>query len=473
VQAYERPEVTISGALHTFVAHPVTWSASVTPAARPVLHEWTIQRGSRDDPAPLVQAGASVVLPADVTGHWYATLRSRFTDAPNVPDAWSTVVRTLKVSPPSLSRPQINGEASVEIGRPYTYSVQVFPLRAGQGLADLILEGEWVLPDGRLTTGATLTYIPTGAEEQILRYRAWIRDRRAETETTTALRLRPWAYVFPNAQFYKNVRREYDPAVVTYTLRLTGARTGAEVPGVQWTFPPAATVEQHQDASVTLTLTTPGAYRVGARVFDTRGNEVRLEDTLSVPDPDPLVASAAIQIADSWARAPANVTLRWHVDGLLAKERVAGVRLTVNGKVVSEAVKSSYLLLLEQAGRYDLRFDLETSYGRTVSHSDQFDLITGTPPACTLSAEGDALTALQLRATCTAPMGKVASFHWLATYADAPASPKDLGQKTAHTVRFTPAELARGVVSVTLTAVNDKGQASTTARWTPPAGTGG
>ena len=467
VQAYERPAVTISGALQTFVDHPVSWSATVTPAERAVVHEWTVQRGARDDPDPLTATGASVSLPADRTGTWYATLRSRFADAPDVPDAWSTSVRSLKVSPPSLSRPKIIGEASVEIGRPYTYSVQVYALAAGQGPADLTVDGEWVLPDGSLATGTTLAYIPTAAEAQVLRYRAWVSGYRAETETTTTLQLRPWAYVFPSAQFHKNVRREFDPAVVTYTLRLTGARTGTESPGVHWTFPPEATVEQHSDTRVTLTLTMPGSYPVAARVFDTRGHEVRLEDTFTVPEPDPLVASAAIQIADSWARAPASVTLRWYADGLLAKERVAGVRLTLNGELISEAVKSYYTVLIEQAGSYDLRFDLETSYGRTVSHSDRFELITGTPPACALTAEGDAVTVLQLRATCTTPMGKLASYHWLATYADAPASPKDLGQKSAHTVRFTAEELARGLVDVSLTAVNDKGQASNTARWTP------
>lgn len=467
VQAYQRPTVLITGALRALIDHPVTWTAAVIPAERPVVHEWTVRRETRADPAPLTQTTAAVTLPANQDGNWYVTLRSRFADAPDVPGAWSTVMRMLKVSPPALSRPKIIGEAQVEIGRPYTYTAQVYALGGGQGSENLTVASEWLLPDGSVTTGTSVAYIPTSAEEQVLRYRAWVVGYREATETTTALRLQPWAYTFPSAQFYKTVHREFDPAVVTYTLRQTGARTGAEVPGVQWTFPPGATVERQSDTRVTLKLPTAGTYTLAARVFDTRGNEVRLEDTLNIPEPDPLVASAAIQIGDIWARAPANVTLRWYADGLLSKERVTGVRLTVNGDVVSESVKSDYTFRVEQPGSYDLRFDLTTSYDRTVRHSDRFELITGTPPACALTPAGDGVTSLELRASCTAPMGKVVGYQWLASYADAPHTLKNLGQTSAHTVRFTAEELARRLVAVTLTAINDKGQMSNAARWTP------
>lgn len=466
VQAYARPEVTITGPLQTFVGHPVTWTAE-TPDGPPVVHQWSIARGRYREDTPQVETARQVALAADDIGNWYVTLRSRYADAPDIPDAWTTALRRLKVITPSLSRPKITGEVSVEAGKPYLYSASVAALAGGQGPADLTVSSEWVLPDGSTATGTSLTYTPTAAVEQNLRYRAWVNGYRDTTEVTTTLRLRPWAYSFPNAVFYKQVRREYDPAVVTYTIRLANGTTGGETPGVQWTLPAAATVDQHSDTSVTLSLTTPGHYPLAARVFDTRGHEVLLEDTLSVPEPDPLVASGAIQIGDSWARAPANVTLRWYVDGLLAKERVTGLRLTVNGQVVSETVKSYYTLATEQPGGYDVRFDLETTYGRTVSHSDRFELITGTPPTCAVTPEGDGTTGLQLRANCTAPMGKVLSYQWQVTYADTPATPKDMGQKSASTLRLSADDLARGILAVVLTAVNDKEQASNTARWTP------
>ena len=468
IQVYTRPEVTLDGHTFTFLDHPVTWTAVPAAGQAPLEYRWQVRRGLTDD-APLTSTAASLELPADIVGTWYVELQARHAAAPDTPRAWTAVRGTLRVQTPRMIAPRIEGERFVERGKSYTYTAKTFPLTYPHYSlpADLVTTGEWVLPDGTTRTGDTLTYTPTEAEPQTLTYRAWVQGYREATQREATLALRTWVYEFPTFQLVGKVVKHYDPVRKQYTVRQGQSVTGDEDFTFTWNFPTAAGVDQPHERYATAAFATVGQHTVTVRVSDSRGNAVVLEDVVEVAAPPPLTASSRIVVGDSWNRVPAPVTVYWYVDGLLAQEKVTAVSLALDGQLMGQGLSSSYRVDVTEPGPHTVSLSLETDYGRHATHTADVTLVPGEPPACGLQPSGDGVTQLKVKITCTAPMGRVAKYRWLITYADAPTQPENPGMSSYSALTFSAAQLARGVLAVEGVAINDKNQESAPARWQP------
>ncbi len=468
IQVYAQPEVTLEGHTFTFIDHPVTWTAMPSAGEAPLEYRWQVRRGLKDD-APLTSTAARLELPADIVGTWYVELQARYADAPDTPRAWTAVRGTLRVQTPRMIAPRIVGERFVERGKSYTYTAKTFPLTYPyySPPADLVIIGEWVLPDGTTRTGDTLTYTPTAAEPQTLTYRAWVQGYREVTQREATLPLRTWVYEFPTFKLIAKVLKHYDPVRKQYTVRQGQSVTGDEDFTFTWNFPTAAGVDQPHERYATAAFSTVGQHTVAVRVSDTRGNAVVLEDVVEVAAPPPLTASSRIVVGDSWNRVPAPVTVYWYVDGLLAQEKVTAVSLALDGQPMGQGLSSNYRVDVAEPGPHTVTLSLETDYGRHATHTAEVTLVQGEPPACGLQPSGDGETQLKVKITCTAPMGRVAKYRWLITYADAPTRPENPGMSSYSALTFSAAQLARGVLAVEGVAINDKNQESAPARWQP------
>jgi hypothetical protein len=463
VHIYDVPAFTLSGFKSTFTGTPVEWSADPESGQRPAVYRWSVRRGRYNDPEPLLLDGPTQRLNADVNGSWYITVESRFADAPDVPSAWRKVSGLLKVTPPYMSRPRIVGPSSVETGKSYTYSASAYiPIRGAD--PDLVIAGRWQLPDGSTRDGDVLDYTirPGDAE---LAYTAWVNGYRAETEQTTSIRLRPWDYQFPQFRMYKRQIREYDPAQYSYSIvQVSGATgTGMEAPSYQWDFPSGTQVDQRSNTTAIVSASTPGTYPVSVRAYDTRGNDAELADSFEVSEPRPLTASLKLLVGDAWNRAPAKLTARWYVDGLLSRESVNRMSVRLNGTPVSERVLSSYSFDVAEIGTHVVDIDLSTTYGRTASYSADVDLIEGDLPSCSIKVTTG--SSLRAQAVCSVPMGRLVGYRWDVTYADT-GETRDLGLRSS-AILFGATEIARGISRIRMIAINDKGQEAPPATWTP------
>jgi hypothetical protein len=429
---------------------------------RPVLYRWSVRRGSYKDAEPLLLDGPTQRLDADVNGSWYIAVESRFADAPDVPSAWRKVSGLLKVAAPTMSRPRIVGPYTVETDKTYRYSASAYvPIRTTTG-PSIVLEGFWTLPDGATRNGSTLDYTVRPGDQQ-LAYTAWLKGYRAETEQTTTLNLRPWEYRFPEFKMYKRLVREHDPAQYSYSIvQVTGATsTGGETPSYQWDFPPGTQVDQRSATTAIVSASTPGTYPLAVRAFDTRGNSAELADNFEVREPPPLEATLRVLVGDAWNRAPAKITARWYVAGLLSKESVNALTVRLNGTPVSERMLSAYSFDVAAIGTHVVELDVRTTYGRTARYSTSVELVKGELPVCTVSA---AITSsLRAQANCQVPMGRLVGYRWAVTYAD--GETRDLGLRSS-AILFGSAEIDRGIRSITMIAINDKGQSSAPAIWT-------
>ena len=462
VHIYDTPQVTLSGPNYTLLGAPADWTAAVAGPARPTEYAWVVRRGYADQ-APLQLTGPTITLPADALGLWQLEVKARYLDAPERQRAWGAARDTLRVDLPRLHRPILTGARYVEVGKPYTYTATLSPPWGTHRVADnLVIQGEWRLPDGTTVAGDTLTYTPTADPAQRLLYRAWIPGYEEASLATGFLDLRPWTYVFPTARLTTRVLREAQPKTVGFTLNLANGNTNGEPLTVTWTLPAAATSNPQSDTYVTVAAWEPGIYPVTVQVADSRGNLVQLAENLVVGDPPPLLLDTKVMIGDSWQRAPAPVTVRLYPQGKMPAEQFTAAEVRLNGDLVSDQLGSSYRLDIPSPGEHTIDFKLTTSYGRAVERRESVTLIEGVPPQCTLETAKSG-EQLQVVARCTATMGKLASYKWWVTYADAPTTPVAWGTTSAYKIMLTKAHLERGVLGVTLVASNDKGQLSNVA----------
>ena len=464
LHVYDVPNFTLSGYHQTFNATPVQWTAVPENSQRPAEYRWSVRRGKYNDPDPLSFEGPTQTLAADLTGSWYVTVYGRFLDAPDVPGAWRKVSALLRVGTPAMSRPRIVGPYTVESGKTYRYSASATIPLSGASMPGILIKGVWQLPDGSTREGDTLD-LTIAPEDTELRYTAWIDGYRDDTEQSTVLKLRPWEYQFPQFLMYKRLVREFDPTQYTYTIvQATGtANTGGEAPAYHWSFPPDLQVAQKSAASATISSSMPGNHPLSVRVYDTRGNQALLADTFVVDEPEPIGASLRILVGDAWNRAPATVTARWYADGLLASESVRAINVKLNGVLASDRVLSSYSFDIAQPGTNHIEVEITTSYGRTARATAQVVLVTGDLPSCTLDAV--ITSSLRAQANCIVPMGRLVGYRWDVTYSDT-GEVRDLGLRSS-AVLFSSAEINRGISRIRMIAVNDKGQQSAPAIWTP------
>ncbi|MDX2343101.1 MAG: Ig-like domain-containing protein, partial [Acidimicrobiia bacterium] len=404
IHIYDIPKFTLSGYNYTFTNYPVEWSVVPEEAGRPSIYKWTVRPGSyRAEPVEYV--GRTQTFDASIRGSWYITVHARYRDAPDVPGSWRKVSGLLKVAPPYMSRPRIVGPTYVEDSQTYEYRAQTYAVTRGNADPNIRVVGRWELPDGTTPTARTINYTVRPGDAEI-KYTAWVQGYRTDTEQTTVMKLRTWEYEFPEFRMYKRLAREYDPVQYSYSIIQTRTNMGAERPIYDWTFPSGASVDQRSATSVIVSAYDPGDYPVSARAYDTRGNEAVLDDTFAVVDPPAVTASLNPLVGDAWSRAPARITTRWYVDGLLSKERVNGITVTLNGDLLSDRVLSSYSFDVTDSGTHNIAIALQTSYGRSATFNTDVTLIDGELPLCTIQTTGNAVTSLRAQASCEIPMGR-------------------------------------------------------------------
>ena len=469
VTAYGLPMFVLSGFADTFVGHPVDWSA-VSTQVLPVHYAWTMTTGD-DDRSPATMAGADQSLPAERPGRALVTVRARFLTSPDIPEAWRVISRSFAVEPPAILPPLIQGPAQIDSGATATFTVATEHCLDPRLADRMRLDGRWILPDGTTVQGHTATYTGASGDRDVIRYEAWIDGYRAATTQAAEHPLSVRSYQWPEWTLYSNVLFPYTPARVNYEIKPRdndndNPQELQDPMTFDWTIPPGAVVERNDGRQITLRFDTPGAWTVEGRVADTKGNSVSLSETIDVVTATPLTAALDVTVADSWARAPADIISRWDPLGLLPGERIQSAVLSVNGKVVSEKNAKALRTQVPEPGKYTVTVNLKSSEGRTAIASQVVTLISGDLPACTINVIGDLTRALEAQAVCKATMGILTKFQWWITYADT-GETTDLGYRGSR-IRMSSTALARGVSRITLVGVNDKQQESPPFFWSPP-----
>jgi hypothetical protein len=210
----------------------------------------------------------------------------------------------------------------------------------------------------------------------------------------------------------------------------------------------------------------PGSYRVVATVSDTRGNRQVIEDLVTVEAPPPLLATLTTFVSDNWSRVPLQLMLRWNANRLMPSERIDDLRIYLDGELFHQGAVGTIRKTITRPGAHAFRLEILTSEGRRAEAETTFEAIQGQPPSCGLSVTGDGALTLDAQATCLVGMGRVTGYQWSVKYADSAAA-QDLGVK-GRSIRLSAGALQRGIETISVVGIDDKGNRSPQATWTRP-----
>lgn len=468
VHAYRTPKFTVVGYRETILDTPVQWRVFSEDEA-PIQYTWEIRDARTRSAEPSVHRGETLWLPAERSGTWVIGIRARFLDAPPGDAGWSFAEATLKVAPPFLRPPVIAGPSKLEAGKTYTFSVDTTAMIHARYRDKLRIRGIWRLPNGATSSAETLVYTAKSGDRE-LEYVAWVEGYEHATRTVSTKVISVREYAWPTFVLYKRILSQYQPTTVQYAIKTSSyadtAALGREPLTYTIELPDGGSMDALRRNAATARFRDPGSYRVVATVSDTRGNRQVIEDVVSVEAPPPLIATLTTFVSDNWARVPLQLMLRWHANRLMPSERVEDLRIFLDGELVHQGVVGAVRQSITAPGSHTFRLEILTSEGRRAEAETTFEAIQGHPPSCGLSIRGDGSRTLDAQATCVVGMGRVTGYQWAVKYADN-ATAQDLGGK-GRSIRLPAAALQRGIETITVVGIDDKGNRSPPATWSPP-----
>jgi ribosomal protein S16 len=462
VQGSRAPKCTVSGYRETLIDNPVQWRL-VCDESAPIEAVWEIDPSSQTE----AHTGETAWIPADRQGTRSVRVKTRFVDGPREQALWSIYEDSLAVLPPFLSPASIVGPSTLEAGKTYTFSVDTSAVIQQRYRDRLELRGIWRFPDGSALPADTVSYTAKSGDSTI-EYIAWIEGHEAATRTVATKSIRVREYTWPTFVLYKRILSQYTPTTVQYAIKTERyadtVALGREPLTYDFALPDGGRTDPLRGNVALARFSEPGLYRVVATVSDTRGNRQVIDDVVTVDPPPPLSASLASTPAQA-ARVPFDLTLRWYANGLGPSERVQDVRIDLDDALLHQGLVGHIRTRVTDPGRHTLRLSILTNEGRRAQSETTLEALAGEAPTCGLSTTGDAITKLDAQATCLAVDGRVTAYQWTVRYADSPAQ-NVLGVR-GRLVRFSSAALQRGIAAISLVGIDDKGNRSQPATWSP------
>ena len=458
VQTFARPVITVTGPNATIVGNPVTLKASVQDGVS-ANFTWLVMQ-NMNDTSGTVQSGDSLTFSPESTGNLIVRVTAQEVDAPGTNKAsTATTYYIVRVGAPTLQKALISGPRYVETGKSYTYEVTVPGLFPSTYVSNLIVKGNWVLPDGTTAAGETLDYTPK-AGENTLKYVTWI-EQYPEIIAKAELYFSSWTYKWPEWQVITRIIDNRVPAEVRLQVLTKSSRDllslGGETITYDWILPEGVELLEKQSSYAVLQFNTVGTYQPAVTISDTRGNSTTIRtDMIQILASPVLDGTLITTVGDRWNRAPSDVNVRVIVTSLPKKDSFASATYKLDGVTLVENGSSSTQIKVAAAGEHEIAATLKSKNGATADLRTQVTLVTGDNPHCTIKPVGDGVKNLSLIAQCNVSMGYVASYQWRVNGEEMPSK--------GATITFAVSDLEKGVNEVEVTATTDKGQ-SGSASW--------
>ena len=466
VHAYRTPKFSVIGYRETIIDTPVQWRV-FSESDAPIEYAWDIREARARSADPEVHRGETLWIPADRSGTRVIRVKARFLDAPRSEAAWSVAEATLKVSPPFLKPPVIAGPSKLEAGKTYAFSVDAAAMIHPRYRDKVSIRGIWRLPDGSTASAETIDYTAKSGDRE-LEYVAWVEGYEQATRIVSSKVIVVREYTWPTFVLYKRLLSQYQPTTVQYAIKTSSysdtAALGREPLTYTIELPDGGAMDALRRNAATARFKDPGSYRVVATVSDTRGNRQVIEDLVTVEAPPPLLATLTTFVSDNWARVPLQLMLRWNANRLMPSERIDDLRIYLDGELFHQGAVGTIRKTITRPGAHAFRLEIITSEGRRAEAETTFEAIQGQPPSCGLSVTGDGARTLDAQATCLVGMGRVTSYQWSVKYADSAAA-QDLGAK-GRSIRLSAVALQRGIETISVVGIDDKGNRSPPATWT-------
>lgn len=413
VTAYEKFEVALSGPSTVVVGSNGSVLADVTLKGEPVSPDAYVLEWSTDAGQSFIESsGASLVIEGSEEALKRIVARVRAVEAPEDDRyAYAQARHTIGVRGARDARAMLLGPNKLEVGKSYTFNARLLEPYHRMNVA---LTGEFVFPDGSKVPGTRASYTVREADLEDGRidigYTAWLAGFRETTSKSVVLRARVWAYEWPSFTFAVRSDTRQVPTIVKASARASGLSRELDNPVFEWTLPPQAKfVKKTLDTYRSFVIEEAGAYEIGVKITDARGNETVLSETLTLQPSPEFEVDLSYTPSNRYNRAPLNVFLRPQVSGGHPRDRVVSHEYLLNGKPLPST--GSYARADLGAGENEVELKIHTKMGVAASGSVVIEVVENQPPTCELTIT-EASSAWVAQAKCSDPDGRVVKHNW-------------------------------------------------------------
>lgn len=428
VTAWDVARVVLNGPSYAFPGTPLSFSAAANDASGvPIpgaVFEWSVAPRSTTNPPPGAIAsgsGPSASFTPSTAGAYIVSYRSRYPSAPDAdPRSWTLGTKQVVIDAVQKPNIRFTGPARAEVGKSYDYTVSLtapFPIANSPHS----ISGQWILPDGTVVPGTTLSWTPTAGDlatssSANLRYSAWVVGYESSTTVTVAYPVRLWQYVFPSWTLSAVRSTTYTPTNFAFTAVPANPTLLPTLEGLTytWSVPPGLSVLGTPTSKMAATALAGGDYTVSLTVSDARGNSQTVTSTLTAFDPPPFVMSLAISKVSRWSHAPITIGATPKLTGGHPNDYVVTWKYYVDGVEQSGLPnRSGVQILLPEAREYNVAAQVISAMGAIATQSAVVNVPPNVPAACSVTATPSSTRKMvALKATCSDPDGAITRLQW-------------------------------------------------------------
>ena len=461
VVAYNRPRVVVEAPRNVFVGGRATIKADIVPRSSRVAGDldpanyrffWALN-GSEE----WVEGTNTYTYSQDTEGK----VRLDVKVIPNDVDlddlrAQGKGVASLSFQPVAPMKAYLSGQRSAEVGKEYVWEGRS---RTPYSRMDVATTSYFTLPNGERVNGDVLTYVPTDADladgSMLITYTALVNGFGADSTGSTTTEVSTWKYIWPEFTPDVTVNSEYAPADVV--VKVLSDRRMGYIEGLQyeWSLPAGMEVLSERDYMRKLKATATGNQDIVVRISDDRGNETMLNVPLTFTVAPDFEISLDYTQSNAFTRAPLDVTIRPSVTGGHPLDRVSSYSYSLNGTPIDGTLRTRTLELGE--GPNQIEVTMLSRMGISTTKALNIEVNPNTPPVCEIDYRAST-SSWTFMALCNDPDGDVKRYEWTI---DGRASSYS-GSRLYLTVpegEYAPA--------ITVRAVDDAGDSSEAAYWSP------
>jgi len=307
----------------------------------------------------------------------------------------------------------IEGPTGAFVGKTETYNIKLPDKYKG-----LTIKGQWILPNGSTSDSETLEFTPTAKEKTFIKYAAWVDGFKELTEAVSSKTVFVNDYVFPKPVIHAQKTTGVAPLTLVFKTSFTEKFISGAIYRINYKW------EIMQGDEVLDTIETDKSYIVYK--FERTGNyTVKLTATdqynnTNVDQVNVYAALATVEVTlkesvnNKGYRAPLKIYVKPSISG---NKSIADKMLThewkINNNVISDTKPHYLMTTLPDPGEYTITYTATYSSGLVATGSKTITVNPNQLPTCDISATANsAKTYLALKAQCTDPDGRMASYKW-------------------------------------------------------------
>jgi hypothetical protein len=279
---------------------------------------------------------------------------------------------------------------------------------------DVVMRGEFILPDGTRVEGESIEYTATeadfGAGKIEIGYEAWIEGYEDAGAINHARQhVAVWQYEWPEWELLAARGSRFAPSEFTLELRPQNFRGKLEDPQYTFDIPEGVEVLNASETSRQVRINAPGEYLFRAYVSDARGHTASGElyhEVLPAPE---LLVSFTHRPGNAYYRAPLDLILRPKVQGGHPKDRALHFRYFLDGQPFED--ESRFPVATLEPGEYTIELEVETQMGQVERAGEQFTVFRNQPPTCELE-QWETSLGWRFNANCSDTDGRIMDFLW-------------------------------------------------------------